>query len=397
VRTRQPTLCHLGPILLVASTLCFPLTTAFGAGPPKAAFHREALWPDPIDSRSGFDRASRAEVLVFARSLADSESLTMADLKARLDVEAVDLASIDRVRARFWKILRENYALGISTCVAAAAFCPEKADVYDLRTAAQALAEGNIQARYRPWLDDALEFHRAYLDELLRLAALFPRVSSEIETYNANEMQGWELSDRQFLLTFDDGPSGPDHRGLDPEETDRLIAELRKSKLNGIFFVLGERLKARLTATSAGALNTLYDGMCVGSHGWSHHSHSSWPQWQKSVGQSSALIETTLPNSYVAMFRPPYGERLPDSGRYFAEHRLKVALWNIDSQDWNTTLTADAIEQRTLTLMLLWRRGYILFHDLYSRTRQAMTHLLESSVAERVEWLDCRQVTRFRP
>ena len=139
-------------------------------------------------------------------------------------------------------------------------------------------------------------------------------------------------------------------------------------------------------------MKTLYAGVCVGSHGWLHRSHAQWPQWQDSVASSSNLIRDTLPNSYVPAFRPPYGQRLPDSGPYFVGLGLKVVLWNIDSHDWDDGLTADDVEQRVMSLMLLWRRGFILFHDVFPRARVAVPRLISWLAHDDIAWLDCHAV-----
>jgi peptidoglycan/xylan/chitin deacetylase (PgdA/CDA1 family) len=391
---------RLRPSMRIASTLltfillCSSSAPAICAGPAEVAIPHRDLWPEPINSMASFDRASRAEILVFAGALADSEALTAEALKRRLNTNSLDMTTIKHVRERLWKILAENYRLASVGCGVETAFCPQPGYAGDLPLIAQSLSRETTEPRYRPWFSDAAGFHRIYLDELLRLAGIFSRVSSEIDTYNDDERQGWELGDRQYLLTFDDGPSAPAGAGADAGETDRLLDVLRKSRLQGLFFVLGERFRLRLQGASADALKTLYSGMCVGSHGWTHVSHSTSPHWQDSVEQSTALIRTTLPDSYVGMFRPPYGQRLSNSGPYFVERGLKVALWNIDSQDWHAGLTARDIEQRVAALMLLWRRGIILFHDIYERTRTAVPRLVEWSSPAGVQWVDCHAIGR---
>ena len=74
--------------------------------PPGQMTPNRALWPDPISSPAEFDRASRAEILAFAHALAESEKLGDDALKDRLRVDgAMDIASIQRLRHKLWKIL----------------------------------------------------------------------------------------------------------------------------------------------------------------------------------------------------------------------------------------------------------------------------------------------------
>ena len=353
--------------------------------------HR-ALWPDSIDSPAEFDRASRAEILSFAHALAESETLNDDALKARLRGDA-DMASVQRLRRKLWKLLAGNYVIATKPCVAHEAFCPTSSDPINLRRDAEAFSYAGIEPRYRLWFDDAARFQRSYLDELLRLAAVFPRFNSEVETFNDNELPGWGLRDRHFLLSFDDGPTrGRGQPGANAEDTDLTLEALRNNQVNAVFFVMGETFRARLRESSVGAMKALYSGMCVASHGWLHKSHATWPQWQDSVARTSRLIQETLPESYVPTFRPPFGQRRPDSGPYFQSLGLKVVLWNIDSRDWDDGLTADDVRERVMSLMLLWRRGFILFHDVHARARMAVPDLISRLAHDGITWTDCHNI-----
>ncbi|MBK7301446.1 MAG: hypothetical protein IPI79_14710 [Moraxellaceae bacterium] len=73
-------------------------------------------------------------------------------------------------------------------------------------------------------------FSRVYIAEQLRLAALFPKVSSEIDRFNANELNGDNVPDRQFFLTFDDGPTNPQG------STDDTLMMLAAQKKSATFF-----------------------------------------------------------------------------------------------------------------------------------------------------------------
>ena len=191
-------------------------------------------------------------------------------------------ASIQRLRRKLWKLLAGNYVMASAGCVGREAFCPTDFNPNDLRDEAEAFSSAGIEPRYRPWFDDATEFQRSYLDELLKLAAVFPRFNSEVEALNDNEFAGWGLPDRHFLLSFDDGPTrGPGHPEPNAEDTDRTIEMVRDNRVNAIFFVMGKTFQARLQETSAGAMKALYSGLCVGDHGWVHKSHALWPQWQE--------------------------------------------------------------------------------------------------------------------
>lgn len=367
-------------IRILCLAVCLLAGAVQAAGPQTMATVDRASWPQQLHSPEAFDTASRAEILLFAKALLASESTDAATLKQQLGVKQLNLESLQAVRQRFWARLLENYQLAQLSCGQDAAFCPP---VTDLATLRQQASQLSIAPPFAAWAQSSAAFHRSYLNEQLRLAALFPQVSSEIALFSELEHNGDELADRQFLLSFDDGPSASGGN------SDRLLAALAEQKLTGIFYVLGANLQTRLQKTSAAALQTLYAGQCVGLHGWQHKSHSQWSEWQDSVSRSNALVRQSLPGNYVAWFRPPYGQRLADSAGFFRQQGLQVGLWNIDSQDWSNKVSAAAAGQRVLTLMLLWRRGVILFHDIHSKAPVAVPWLVQASQGSGVSWQDC--------
>ena len=371
--------------LIAAAVLLFA-NLANAAGPAVVATADRATWPQPLNTPAGFDRASRAEILAFAHELALSESLDDAALAQRLNLKQIDRAGVDRIRARYWQRLSGNYRLASRGCGAREAFCAPAADATALRRLALAF-DAAPEPAYAAWYADATRFHRIYLDEQLRLAALFARVSSEIDTYGSDELDGSELPDRRFLLTFDDGPSAAGGN------TDKLLQTLRAHKLDATFFVLGQSLQQRMKAASPAQT---YAGMCVASHGWEHQSHARWPQWQDSVIRSSALIKAQTGAAYVPLFRPPYGQRRADSGEFFRQQGVRVVLWSIDSQDWNAKMSPADVQGRLLSLMLLWRHGTILFHDVHDKARVAVPWLLKQTQGARVDWMGCKDYPEAR-
>lgn len=364
--------------------LCLAVVALSGqaAGPQTVAQSDRSLWPEPLNSSANFDRASRAEMLVFADALTGTTTQSDALLKEQLHLKQLDRESIQSIQKRLLDQLWVNWQQAASSCKAGDAFCPSFSSVEALVAASHTLAT-QMPVKYRPWYDNAQAFHQAYAGELVRLAALFPKTSSEISTFSAIEHNGFELPDRHFLLTFDDGPTNAQGN------TDHLLPLLDKSGLHATFYLLGERLADRLNHTPAPSLQQAYAQQCVAMHGWQHQSHAKWSDWQKSVLDTRDLVKQTFPSQYRAWFRPPYGQRLSDSGSFFSHQGLQVALWNIDSQDWNSHVKAADAGQRVLTLMLLWRRGVILFHDIHAKAEVAVPWLLNNTAQAGVVWQDC--------
>ncbi|WP_455843030.1 polysaccharide deacetylase family protein [Lelliottia jeotgali] len=372
------------PIVRIAGALLASLLSlAAQAAPIPPASLDRSLWPEQLDSPALFDVASRAEILSFAQVLHESELLDDGALAARLGLRQINLQKVRALRARMWQRLWQGYQQAQRSCEQDASFCYVVESMADLRTRAATFAT-DVGTFYTGWVEPSHQFHVRYLDEQLRKAALLPQITSEVERLSDRERSGDELNDRMFLLTFVGGP------GPQGSTTDMLTAYLRKQKMQGTFFVLGNRLQQRRDAGAANALAQLYDGQCVGLQGWEYRSHAQWNGWQDSLRRSQARVQADLPEQYVPLFRPPYGQRRADGEAFMASQQLRVSLWDIDAQD-DGPLTAQASAQRVVTLMLLWRKGVIQFHDSLPKAQPAVQWLLEHTAQSGIGWEDCRE------
>ncbi|PBQ07350.1 polysaccharide deacetylase [Pseudomonas congelans] len=356
------------------------------AAAPVIATIDRSVWPERLETPELFDVASRAEILAFAHELYLSEKLDEEGLKQRLGLRFVSVSSLNVVRHRLWLRLLENYQNAQKSCEQDANFCVLVEDMDQLRQRAEEYQVSN-DSFYANWARPGAAFHQRYLNELLFMAALFPQTSSEIERYNSDEMSGDEMPDRTFMLNFESGPSPADGG------TDWLADFMRQQKMTATFFVLGKSLQERLDSTSVAGLQALYRQQCVGIQGWEYRSHSQWLDWQDSVRRSAALVQQVLPDNFVPLFRPPYGHRRADSGDFFRAEHLRVSLWNIDAEDDTGRLSAEQVGDRVLTLMLLWRKGTVVFHDVANKAQSALPLLLANTAQSELIWEDCRNIS----
>ncbi|WP_296230577.1 polysaccharide deacetylase family protein [Pseudomonas sp. UBA4617] len=368
---------------IASALLAGLLSLAVQAAPSPQVSLDRSLWPEQLDSPALFDVASRAEILSFAQVLHESELLDDAALTSRLALRQINMQKVRLVRARMWQRLWQGYQQAQRSCEQDASFCYPVSSMAELRTQAATFA-ADVGTFYTGWVEPSHQFHVQYLDEQLRKAALLPQTSSEVERLSARERNGDELNDRMFLLTFVGGP------GPQGGTTDQLTDYLRRQKLAGTFFVLGNRLQQRRDAGAATALRQLYGGQCVGIQGWEYRSHAQWTGWQDSLRRSQARVQADLPQQYVPLFRPPYGQRRADGETFMASQQLRVSLWDIDAQD-DGALTAQASAQRVLTLMLLWRKGVIQFHDSLPKAQPAVDWLLRNTAQSGIGWEGCRE------
>ena len=170
---------------------------------------------------------------------------------------------------------------------------------------------------------------------------------------------------------------------------------LDESRKSAVFFVLGSNLRTYLDKAGTPAVRTLYGQQCVASHGWEHHSHARWEPWQDSVKLTQALITGTISQeNALGLFRPPYGQRRPDSEAFFRAQSVHVALWDIDSLDWNSHVSAEDAANRVIALMLVKRHGVMLFHDIHSKAKTALPIIFQQTAGS-VSWGDCHALGRL--
>ena len=362
---------------------------SFGAlaAPGDVATLDRSTWPEQLTSPTLFDVASRAEILTFARALLASESLDEASLAKRLGLRTVNLDSINRLRERMWQRLLSNYNFAQQSCDQDASFCFLVEDLPTLREQAGKFLISD-DSFYIKWAEPSRLFHAQYLDEQLRKAALFPQTSSEVDRFGDYERNGDEMHDRLFLLTFDSAANAL------PDNTGWVTEYLRKSNMNGTFFVLGKDIQARLAERSVASLQATYSQQCIGVQGWEFRSHSHWQDWQDSVKRSVDLVKNKLPENFVPLFRPPDGQRRSDAQGFFESQGLQVALWDIDPQDGAGKLKGSQSAQRVLTLMLLWRHGVINFNVKQDAVKTSMPWLITQTAQSGIGWEDCQDAFR---
>ncbi len=360
-----------------------PAAHTFAQGPGVIAIGDRHLWTERVDTPGGFDRASRAAILVYVRELQKQK-----DSEARLFRRPTVMRWLDKELA----LSRSNYQNAAKGCSPADWTCVRYVnDASDLTVQANTLV---VPTNLTRWNASITKFALDYIAEQVRLAALFPRTTSEIDLFDVNEFNGDGLADRKFFLTFDDGPTPADGN------TDGVLQMLAANKKTGVFFLLGGNLKGRLSQTGVAKLAIAYQGQCVGSHGWQHRSHAAaatWSDgrtWRTSVTDTQALLRSVFSDDpgLLPLFRPPYGERRADSGAFFRERGIHVALWDIDSQDWNPQLNADDVTNRIENLMLLKRHGILLFHDVFPKARAAVPVIIGDFGAA-VDWGNCKQIS----
>jgi peptidoglycan-N-acetylglucosamine deacetylase len=378
--------------LFKAVLICVALSMSMAAladGPAVIAKADQHLWPEAINTADGFDKASRASLLIYISALHDMQKLSDAEMLALFKIKSINRLSVEKWLKKERALSLENYRLSVKNCASIDWTCLSGVVTYEALLKKTDKDKLHTPENLLAWQENLKKFSRSYLAEQLRLAALFPRITSEIDTFNNHEWTGDSLPDRRFYLSFDDGPTGANGN------TDNTLKMLDEQKKTAVFFVLGENLQNRIHASSSVKVSSLYQGQCIASHGWQHQSHAKWEQWQSSIQRTQTLLKTTFASDDVLpLFRPPYGQRKADSGNFFHAQSLNVALWNLDSQDWNQQVNLNDITNRMLTLMLIKRHGILLFHDVHPKAQAALP-IMFGALGNSVEWGSCRELKQI--
>jgi peptidoglycan/xylan/chitin deacetylase (PgdA/CDA1 family) len=340
------------------------------------------LWTEKINTPDGFDRASRAAILFYALEL---------DTQKRAENKTANRPSVVKWLAKELNLAQQNYRFAAKTCRANDWTCIEAAGNSDDFIARARVLQS--PAALEAWRENIVEFAGIYVAEQIHLAALFPTTSSEIDLFNDREWNGDETRDRKFYLTFDDGPTAAGGN------TDKVLQMLAAEKKSAVFFVMGRNFANRQKTNGAAPLARLYRAQCVAAHGWEHVSHEKRSRyavgnrWQSSVADTIALLKSSFEGTsvFLPLFRPPYGQRKSDSGAFFQKEGLQVALWNLDSQDWNDQIEAEDVVNRMAILMLIKRRGVLLFHDIHPKAEKAVP-VIVNEFGDAIEWGDCRRI-----
>lgn len=337
-----------------------------------------SVWPFPINSATDFDAASKMEMLVFSEVFNECTGLNQTELSQKTGVKNVNIASVKKWESKTKGILLDNFkSLSVESL---STFVLVKKNI-DWNSLTTFQLEKNIPVNLKSWYYSSKIFYEDYLIELYRLAALNPRITSEIATINDAEITGDSFEQKHFLLTFDDGPT------IANGNTDKLLKVLNEYSLKGVFFVLGDNFKQRLDASSVKSMEGLYGENVLGSHAKTHKSHQKFTEWQSSLDFTQNIIKSTSKSKATVYFRPPYGQRNKTLVDYVNNHQSKVVLWNMDSQDWNNNMTAKQVADRQITLMLLWRKGILLFHDIHPKAQKAVPEIYDYFKRAEIFWI----------
>lgn len=156
-------------------------------------------------------------------------------------------------------------------------------------------------------------------------------------------------------LTFDDGP--------DPVWSPQVLNALDSAGVKATFFVIGSRVRQHPDVVRDAAAR----GHSVQPHCWDHD-RTHYEMTRRQIGQDLTDTLSALRSVGIQRpryWRPPAGAVTPATYTIAAKHRLRVALWHVDPEDWRPEKTAIVMLEE-LRADAVWHQGgnsIVLLHD----------------------------------
>lgn len=174
------------------------------------------------------------------------------------------------------------------------------------------------------------------------------------------------LTDKEVVLTFDDGPW---------PTTPAVLKALSDECTKAIFFPVGKH-----TTYHPEILRQVFNaGHTVGSHTWSHaHLDSkklTEPQVREEIEKGFSAVKMAIGAAPAPFFRfPGLGHTQPALG-YLASRNISMFSVDVDSNDFKSS-GPDQVIQNVMTKLDKQGKGVILMHDLQKHTAIALPTLL---------------------
>jgi peptidoglycan-N-acetylglucosamine deacetylase len=174
------------------------------------------------------------------------------------------------------------------------------------------------------------------------------------------------LTDKEVVLTFDDGPW---------PTTPSVLKTLAEECTKAVFFPIGKHstYHPEILKQVAAA------GHTVGSHTWSHaHLDSkklSEAQVKEEVEKGFSAIKLALGANPAPFFRFPALQHTPASVEYLGSRNIAMFSCDVDSFDYKSKDAAQIINT-VMTKLDKQGKGIILMHDLQKHTAEALPTLL---------------------
>jgi peptidoglycan/xylan/chitin deacetylase (PgdA/CDA1 family) len=174
------------------------------------------------------------------------------------------------------------------------------------------------------------------------------------------------LTDKEVVLTFDDGPW---------PTTPAVLKALADECTKALFFPVGKH-----TTYHPEILKQVFAaGHTVGSHTWSHaHLDSkklTEAQMKEEIEKGFSAVKTAIGTAPAPFFRFPGLGHTQVALGYLASRNISMFSVDVDSNDFKSS-GPDQVINNVMTKLDKQGKGVILMHDLQKHTAQALPTLL---------------------
>jgi peptidoglycan/xylan/chitin deacetylase (PgdA/CDA1 family) len=174
------------------------------------------------------------------------------------------------------------------------------------------------------------------------------------------------LTDKEVVLTFDDGPW---------PTTPAVLKALSDECTKAVFFPVGKH-----TTYHPEILRQVYNaGHTVGSHTWSHaHLDSkkmTEPQVREEIEKGFSAVKMAIGAAPAPFFRFPALAHTQPALAYLGTRNISMFSVDVDSNDFKSS-GPDQVIQNVMTRLDKQGKGVILMHDLQKNTAIALPTLL---------------------
>lgn len=168
---------------------------------------------------------------------------------------------------------------------------------------------------------------------------------------------------KMVAITLDDGP----HK----TNTLRVVDMFKKYNGRATFLMLGKNVNLYPDVVK----KVYEEGFEIGSHSWDH------PDLRKLDinAVNKQIIDTQdeifkITGFEPEIIRPPYGATNSISKQAIADNGMKIALWNLDTEDWRLK---DATKIKDAIVNKAFNGAVILIHDIHDFTVNGLEMALE--------------------
>jgi len=176
------------------------------------------------------------------------------------------------------------------------------------------------------------------------------------------------LTDKEVVLTFDDGPW--------PNNTPAVLKALADECTKGLFFAVGKHATYHPEILK----QVLAAGHTVGTHTWSHVNLNSKKMTEQQVKdeleKGFSAVKMALGQPPAPFFRFPQLQHNPAAMAYLGTRNVAMFSTDLDSFDFKAS-KAQVVIDNVMRKLEKNGKGIVLMHDFHKHTAEALPELLK--------------------